>query len=74
MTDPKPTPFYGGVPISTLIAVDALIKELPPFEALTEREMAVHRRAHEEGYRLAERLLKQKVTSNLQMAMWGHVL
>lgn len=74
MSDKQQTCFYGGVPFSTLVAAGRLIKDLPPFDALTEREMAIHRRAYEEGYHVGARHIKEKVTHNLQMTFWGHVL
>lgn len=51
-----------------------MIKDLPPIEELTTRELAIHRRGFQEGHTAGWREAVGKATIEFQVTMFGHVL
>jgi hypothetical protein len=55
---------------------DQMIKDLPPADAdhLTIRELAIHKRAYEQGASDGKHSLKRQLTDKFQLTFFGHVL
>lgn len=70
---PITTPAFP-LPDFKFMEAGEMIKDLPPIEDLTARELAIHRRAFQDGQFAGEQGLKRKITHEFQLTMFGHVL